>query len=155
MCEKWVWTSTEIYEDTLILPTDGYHYVGCGNPTSTSAADCKTNGAFHTTARVSDTERHEVRCCSADKLDWFDKAGARKQSGCAVYGISNLPTVPGATASFMCFKDRPQWEAEAICSLNGLRLCSDVELAKGCTRGSGCGFDANNVRILWFLSERL
>lgn len=59
-----------------------------------------------------------------------------KKSNCSVYGESDLSG---------CNADKTFAQAEEICFDHGARLCTREELAADCTRGSGCGYDADQI----------
>jgi len=76
-------------------------------------------------------ELHEVRCCSDST-----KPGWVKHDWCNVWGGANLPT---------CYHSETFTSAAQICSDNGARLCTKTELEAGCTQGSGCEHDADQI----------
>jgi len=81
---------------------------------------------------AADTESHEVRCCSDEaKPNWVNRGGA-----CSVWGESYLPG---------CIDSATFAEATDHCAAQGGRLCTAQELADDCTRGSGCGHDAEQI----------
>ena len=50
-----------------------------------------------------------------------------------------------SSPDLQCSPRRTFAEAEAICQAAGARLCTTAELVKGCTAGTGCGYDAQLV----------
>ena len=79
--------------------------------------------------------RPKVRCCADVKPT---PAWGSTRPGCSVWGESD--------AGWPCTRDKAFAEAKAICEAAGARLCTAVELAAGCTQGSGCGFD---FELIW------
>jgi len=77
---------------------------------------------------VSDSEFHEVRCCS-DML----RPGWSKRWWCDVWARSALDG--------QCHKSKTFIEASLICAENGGRLCSKQELENNCAAGTGCRHD--------------
>ncbi len=67
-----------------------------------------------------------MRCCSATQLgpSW------RRWGGCAVFSESDGPEMGG------CHEDATFVEAEAVCAAAGARMCTQEEIADGCTRGA-------------------
>lgn len=110
-----IWTSDAATADNV-------KYINCGK-----VGIC--NGITEKEAYPQET--HEVRCCS----DTF-KQGWKKQTNCAVWGESDLPT---------CFHAETYDSAVEICDNNGARLCTIEELQDNCTAGTGCGHDADFV----------
>merc|ERR1711915_84004 len=100
--------------------SDGY-FIVCG-----SKNKCETSHI-----KGLPDEFHEVRCCSDTEIP-----GWAKKSFCDVWAESNLPT---------CYHSATYAEAEAICSNLNARLCTKVEVSMGCTKGSGCMHDRDNV----------
>jgi len=93
-----------------------------------SLDDCE-EGNF---APASISEVHEVRCCSDT-----EKAGWTKNPQCDVWAQAQLPT---------CYHAEDFASATKICSDNGARLCTKVELEAKCTQGSGCSHDFD---LIW------
>jgi len=93
---------------------------GCGNLEATSE---------------SDDGEHEVRCCSTSEF-----TGSSKRNGCDVWGGSNL----GDDSS--CYEDQNFASATDLCEAAGARLCTQGELEADCTKGTGCGHDAD---LIW------
>jgi hypothetical protein len=98
-----------------------FYWIVCGKLGSCPAQQKK--------AHVDET--HEVRCCSDTA-----KPGWSKKGICDVWGGSLLPT---------CKDNETYASATQICEDNNARLCTKVELELGCTSGSGCSHDKDNV----------
>lgn len=76
---------------------------------------------------------HEVRCCSDEAIvRWQDK-------GCGIWAESKFD-------GNECYTEKNFFEAKCICDKHGGRLCTKQELKDDCTKGTGCGFDAE---IVW------
>lgn len=101
------------------------HMVECG---SGVASTCVANGYGGSGRSASDSEMHEVRCCSDAQI-----FGWTKRAGCSVWTESDLWS-QGCSIS-------PFWDAEALCRSQGARLCTAVEVTTSCARGTGCGHD--------------
>ena len=78
-----------------------------------------------------------MRCCSDDNLSGFSQ---NSHYGCpaSVYGASYAWTEG-------CAHNKNFAQAAAICEGVNARLCTVAELEADCTRGTGCGFDAQLV----------
>jgi hypothetical protein len=128
-----IWTQTRCTSTTL----QPYHFVVIGNAASTNAV--RTQGEAQC---VASNTQHEVRCCSDRALPGYSRGdnAQQRQCGADVWAESNF-TRPG----FQCMSNQNWAAAEAICQADGSRLCTVRELAKGCSRGTGCGHDADLV----------
>jgi len=107
--------------------------IACGSPGRCNEVD----GADELI--VDFTELHEVRCCSDTP-----KAGWVKNSGCDVYGESDLVGLDDAEP--VCHHAENYLAAVQICTVNDARLCTKKEILDGCTSGSGCMHD---VDMIW------
>jgi len=82
---------------------------------------------------VGDETLHEVRCCSDTMAPGYTKKG----EGCP-WVISRIDDI--------CYADKIHSEAIEVCESEGGRLCTAEELLRGCTSGTGCGYDEH---LLW------
>ena len=83
-------------------------------------------------------EQHEVRCCS----DVYLGSGWKRHVNCAnagynVWGESEINGVCKNAATYD--------EARDLCLEMNSRLCTKEELLADCTRGTGCGHDADMI----------
>jgi hypothetical protein len=124
-----------IWTQTRCSPGQNYHYVVIGNPRFANRragmAQC-----------VASTTEHEVRCCSDRQLPGYSRGNAatRRMCGDDVWAESNF-----TRNGFQCLSNQRWAAAEAVCAADGARLCTVREIAKGCTRGTGCGHDSDLV----------
>merc|ERR1712038_49626 len=72
---------------------------------------------------------HAVRCCSEEDMTGIE--GWLKNDGCSVWSKSRL-------LDQRCHRNESYEDAEAICEMNGGRLCTKDELENNCARGGGC-----------------
>merc|ERR1712038_288258 len=72
---------------------------------------------------------HAVRCCSEENMTGIE--GWLKNDGCSVWSKSRL-------LDQRCDRNESYEDAEAICEMNGGRLCTKDELENNCARGGGC-----------------
>ena len=106
-------------------PTSNMFKVVCASPNG-----CGNNPVLN----AETSEIHKVRCCSdTAKSGWINK------SHCDVWAESDLGSPAQCNTGTYT-------EARAICLSANARLCTEEELAKGCTRGSGCGYDN---KLIW------
>ena len=91
------------------------------------------------------TEGHEVGCCADSAVPGFAQPSEStcplvwgERDGSAGRGGNSGPLECQHTSSFL--------EAHAFCHEMGGRLCTVEELRADCTRGTGCGHDAD---LLW------
>ena len=111
-------------DESDVVEEASKHFVACGRA---DFSRCTEDEGF-----VSDTELHEVRCCSdVAKEEWI------KNDGCDVWAASNIDG--------QCHHDKTYDEAAEICSDAGARLCTSAELKNDCTRSSGCVHDRDLV----------
>jgi len=88
----------------------------------------KVSSHFVEDGIASDSEFHEVRCCS-DVL----RNGWTKRWWCDVWASS--------APDGQCHHSKTFIEASLICAENGARLCSKQELENNCAAGTGCRHD--------------
>jgi len=98
-------------DPTLSAVPDSRHYVVCGD----SSTGCTEGDS----ALEVDDNRHEVRCCSDDRL-----TGWTKTSTCPVWGASEIDGV--------CHSLKKHLQAHVICAAAGARLCTKAELEMRC-----------------------
>jgi len=110
-------------------PASSMMYLACG----ASSAGCSG------LTQVAQTfEQHEVRCCS----DVYLGSGWKRHVNCAnagynVWGESEINGVCKNAATYD--------EAHDLCLEMNSRLCTKEELLADCTRGTGCGHDADMI----------
>lgn len=108
-----VWSSTPPLKKTIVCGKFGR----CGAMNSKSSYDFL---------------KHEVRCCS----DTPQGGTWKKNSGCDVWGESDIPT---------CFHAETYQKATEICEGLNARICTKKELEDNCTAGTGCNHDNDHV----------
>eukprot|EP01047_Picozoa_sp_COSAG01_P046434 COSAG01_NODE_4361_length_5098_cov_2.121024_1_plen_1077_part_10 len=81
---------------------------------------------------------HEVRCCSDVAAPGYSKRGT-----CPIFAESVFRSLPGGQR---CVSNADFSRAYTICQADGGRLCTVREMLMGCTRGTGCGHDAD---LIW------
>ena len=84
---------------------------------------------------------HEVRCALTLNSGYADKS---EDCGIGVYSESVFNSAYG------CVEGASLVEAAAVCAADGARLCTVLEMAAGCTAGTGCGHDAD---LIWTGTE--
>ena len=107
-------------------PETGSFYTACGS----SAAGCSGQS---TPADVA--EKHELRCCADNQLQYFGKHSACPLD---VWGASDFE-------NGLCHHAVTWNEGRDICEHYGGRLCTKDELLADCTRGSGCSHDHDMI----------
>jgi hypothetical protein len=130
---------------SLSPSVSGTYLLGCGASSYSTA--CAGNTAATNTA-----EEHEVRCCK-DSTDTDDLSS----SGWTRGSTNWTPTSSTCTNVWARSEDADGncqtlnfWEARAMCTDLGGRLCTSEELLEDCTRGSGCGGDQ---LMIWSSTE--
>lgn len=111
------------------LTAGGSHVVECGGGVSSR---CVNNGYPASGYNASNSELHEVRCCSDTQIH-----GWRRNAGCSVWTESDAWS---QGCSILNYPD-----AAALCRSQGGRLCTASEVTSRCARGTGCGHDADFV----------
>ncbi len=106
------------------------YYVSCGNPNNDECEDGYCAEAM---------ELHEVRCCSDTYIEGYEQ-----RNGCEVWAESEFLSV--GEGSDGCVHESPFATAEAVCELEGARLCTLEEVLDGCTGGTGCVHDSD---LIW------
>lgn len=104
-------------------------YIACGASSTGCSGQTQVAQTF---------EQHEVRCCSEVYLG----SGWKRHVNCAnagynVWGESEINGVCKNAATYD--------EAHDLCLEMNSRLCTKEELLADCTRGTGCGHDADMI----------
>jgi len=96
-----------------------------------------TKGAKELERCAVDEETHEVRCCSDRAIGGWTK---KKCNGKDLWTESDGRNFGGC-------RHRSTWkQANKQCQIRGSRLCTRAEIKAQCTRGTGCGHDAD---LIW------
>jgi hypothetical protein len=113
----------------------GTYLLACGASSYSTA--CAGNTAATNTA-----EEHPVRCCKDSTVD-LSSSGWTRGSTYWTPTSSTCTDVWARSddADGNCQSALNFWEARAMCTDLGGRLCTSEELLADCTRGAGCGGD--------------
>lgn len=137
--KEFIWSS-DLYTERIITPTVKEHRLVCGSDNGDNCRD--ENGEKHLTYQARDEELRAVRCCADDgDLYWVDKRYPPTEK-CPVWGgseLANWPFINNPDYAECHFTTH--YEASYICEANGGRLCTLLELANGCSSGTGCSYD--------------
>jgi hypothetical protein len=170
-----IWTSTPGTGPGVVTvtPPADCHFATCGNPNDPNCVPetCADNSEVHevryvlplclpsafpfshpvsiTDYPVSITDHAplshaQVRCCS-DTESVFGHMKCPDASGLTVWSASVFRGNAAADAQG-CVHDATWETAASVCaSVPGARLCTQEEMAAGCTKGTGCGHDADMI----------
>lgn len=82
------------------------------------------------------TETHEVRCCSDTQITGW----AQRNTDCPWTESDRF-----SSTAMDCIHGMTFGQADEFCTSVGARLCTANEVARECTRGTGCGHDNDLV----------
>lgn len=101
--------------------------------------------------------RSRVQVCGDDQClekvriyHFTEVLGQRKASHLTGKGISQSSLQILFASDKACFAKQTYGDAKRICAANGGRLCTQVEIQSGATRGTGCNFDHD---LVWTSTE--
>lgn len=153
-----LWSSTSVPRADIVTPVSAIvdavarnsgssHYVACGAQNQIATCGTRFTTAFN-------EEQHEVSCCSDAEIPNFVKRSTVcPWAGRMVAPLTCSTDYPfansqecGTGGDIRCNHNATYAQAMLYCAQAGARLCTREEILNQCTRGLGCGHDAD---LLW------